>query len=119
MNKPDPSTKKQAVSMVRSSAAEYLTFIVATGQGGVQAVFVDGTVWLTQKMMGQPYDVDVRTVNYHLKKVFSDSELDPSSVIQNFRITAADSKPQETAVIRYFRLTTAYGIVPCEREMCL
>ncbi|QKE41923.1 MAG: virulence RhuM family protein [Ferrovum myxofaciens] len=96
MNKPVRTEKKQGASIVRSSAAEYLTFVAAAGQGGVEAVFVDGNVWLTQKMMGQLYDVDVRTVNYHLKKVFSDSELDPGSVIQNFRITAADGKGYNT-----------------------
>lgn len=96
MNKPDRSTKKQAVSMVRSSAAEYLTFVAAAGQGGVEAVFIDGTVWLTQRMMGQLYDVETHTVNYHLKKVFSDSELREDAVIRKFRITAADGKSYDT-----------------------
>lgn len=87
---------RHEVSIVRSSAAEYLTFVAAAGQGGVEAVFVDQNVWLTQKMMGLLYDVDVRTINYHLKKVFSDSELEPASVIRNFRITAADGKRYDT-----------------------
>ncbi len=96
MSKPARSTKKQPVSMARSSAAEYLTFIAAAGQGGVEAVFVDGNVWLTQKMMGQLYDVNVRTVNEHLKKIFVDTELQQDSVIRNFRITAADGKSYNT-----------------------
>jgi hypothetical protein len=86
----------QDVSIVRSSAAEYLTFVASAGQGGVEAVFIDGNVWLTQRMMALLYDVDVRTINYHLKKVFSDSELEADSVIQNFRITAADGKSYNT-----------------------
>ncbi|TBV06075.1 virulence RhuM family protein [Stutzerimonas kirkiae] len=88
--------KTKQTALVRSSAAEYLTFIAATGQGGVEAVYADENVWLTQKMMAQLYDVDVRTVNYHLKKVFSDSELQADSVIQNFRITASDGKSYDT-----------------------
>ena len=88
--------KKQEVSLVRSSAAEYLTFIAATGSGGVEAVYADETIWLTQKMMATLYDVDVRTINYHLKKVFTDSELQEESVIRNFRITAADGKSYNT-----------------------
>jgi hypothetical protein len=96
MNKAARSIKKQPVSMIRSSAAEYLTFIAAAGQGGVEAVFVDGNVWLTQKMMGQLYDVETHTVNYHLQKVFADSELQQDSVIRNFRITAADGKSYNT-----------------------
>ncbi|MGY0195447.1 virulence RhuM family protein [Leptothrix sp. BB-4] len=82
--------------MIRSSAAEYLTFIAASGTGGVEAVYANENVWLTQKMMGQLYDVDVRTVSYHLKNVFSDHELEESSVIQSFRITAADGKTYNT-----------------------
>ena len=88
--------KKQELSMVRSSAAEYLTFVAASGQGGVEAVYADENVWLTQKMMATLYDVQTHTVNYHLKKVFVDSELQEDSVIRNFRITAADGKSYHT-----------------------
>jgi hypothetical protein len=88
--------KKREVSLVRSSAAEYLTFVAATGHGGVEAMYADENVWLTQKMMGQLYDVETHTINYHLKKVFSDSELQEEAVIRNFRITAADGKNYDT-----------------------
>ncbi|MBM4428596.1 MAG: cell filamentation protein Fic, partial [Chloroflexi bacterium] len=54
--------KKHEVSLVRSSAAEYLTFVAATGRGGVEAVYAEESVWLTQKMMGQLYDVETQTV---------------------------------------------------------
>jgi len=88
--------KKHEVSLVRSSAAEYLTFVAATGRGGVEAVYAEESVWLTQKMMGQLYDVETQTVNYHLKKVFLDSELQEESVVRKFRITAADGKTYDT-----------------------
>jgi hypothetical protein len=88
--------KSPSVSLVRSSAAEYLTFVAASGQGGVEAVYADENVWLSQKMMAQLYDVEVPTINYHLKKVFEDSELQEDSVIRNFRITAADGKTYDT-----------------------
>ena len=87
---------KNAGPLIRSSAAEYLTFVAATGEGGVEAVYADESIWLTQKTMGVLYDVDVRTVNYHLKKIFSDSELQEDSVIRNFRITATDGKSYDT-----------------------
>ena len=90
------SKKKTEVSLVRSSAAEYLTFIAASGEGGVEAVYADEDVWLSQKMIGQLYDVNVRTVNEHLKKIFADSELHEDSVIRKFRITATDGKNYNT-----------------------
>ncbi len=82
---------KKEPSIIRSSAAEYLTFIAASG-GGVEAVYSDEDVWLTQKMIAVLYDVETNTINYNLKKIFSDSELEENSVIQNFRITAKGAK---------------------------
>lgn len=87
---------KDEKSIIRSSTAEYLTFIAATGEGGVDAIYADENVWLTQKMMGTLYNIETHTVNYHLKKIFSDSELEESAVIRNFRITAKDGKSYDT-----------------------
>ena len=70
--------------------------MAASGTGGVEAVYADENVWLSQKMMAQLYDVEVPTINYHLKKVFEDSELEEDAVIRNFRITAADGKTYDT-----------------------
>jgi len=92
MSKKKAGTK----SMVRSSAAEYLSFIAATGEGGVDVIYADENIWLSQKMMATLYLVETHTVNYHLKKVFSDHELNENSVIRNFRITATDGKSYNT-----------------------
>jgi hypothetical protein len=94
--KEKPKSGKIEKSIIRSSAAEYLTFIAASGQGGVEAVYADESIWLTQKMMGVLYDVETHTINYHLKKVFADSELEEASVIRKFRITASDGKNYNT-----------------------
>jgi hypothetical protein len=90
------SKKKKTEVAIRSSAAEYLTFLTASGEGGVEAVYADEDVWLSQKMMGTLYAVDVRTVNEHLKNIFADSELEEISVIRKFRITATDGKSYNT-----------------------
>lgn len=89
-------SKKNKIEIVRSSAAEYLNFVAAGGNGGVNAIYSDENVWLSQKMIGQLYDVKTHTVNYHLKKVFTDSELEEDSVIREFRITATDGKIYDT-----------------------
>lgn len=91
-----PKDKKEM--QIRSSAAEYLTFVAATGdnQESIEVRYEDENIWLTQKMMAQLYDVDVRTINYHIKKIFEDSELTEESVIRKFRITATDGKPYNT-----------------------
>ena len=91
--------KKNEISMIRSSAAEYLTFVAATGDSdeSVEMRYEDENIWLTQKMMAVLYDVDVRTVNYHIKKIFEDNELQENSVIRKFRITATDGKNYNTS----------------------
>ena len=88
--------KKKEISIVRSSAAEYLIFITATGESDVNAIYFDENVWLTQKMMGLLYNVKTHTINYHLKKIFADGELDENSAIRKFRITASDGKSYNT-----------------------
>ena len=90
--------KKKDGITIRSSAAEYLTYIASVGdqQDSIEMRYADENVWLTQKMMATLYDVDVRTINYHVKKIFSDSELQEDSVIRKFRITAADGKSYNT-----------------------
>ena len=67
---------KKEISITRSSAAEYLTFITATGESDVNAVYFEENVWLTQKTMGLLYNVETHTINYHLKKIFADGELE-------------------------------------------
>jgi hypothetical protein len=58
--------------------------------------YEDENIWLTQKMMAALYDVEVNTINYHIQKIFSDSELQEDSVIRKFRITASDGKSYNT-----------------------
>jgi hypothetical protein len=62
-NKQLQKSGKRETSIVRSSAAEYLTFVAANGKGGVETVYADENIWLTQKMMGILYDVETHTIN--------------------------------------------------------
>ena len=86
--------KKKEEITIRSSTAEYLTYIASVGdvETSFEMRYEDENIWLTQKLMAALYDVDVRTVNYHIKKIFADSELQEDSVIRKFRITADDGK---------------------------
>ena len=92
------AAKKRDVSITRSSAAEYLTFVAATG-GNSQAVeirYENENIWLTQKMMAALYDVSIPAINQHLKRVFDDGELMPDAVIKEYLITADDGKQYRT-----------------------
>lgn len=90
--------KRKDEITIRSSAAEYLIYIASVGEmeNSIEMRYEDENIWLTQKMMANLYDVDVRTINYHIKKIFKDSELQENSVIRKFRITADDGKSYNT-----------------------
>ena len=90
--------KKKDEITIRSSAAEYLTYVASVGdqQGSIEMRYEDENIWLTQKMMATLYDVGTNTINYHIKKIFEDSELQEEPVIRKFRITAPDGKSYNT-----------------------
>ncbi len=94
----EKNPKKQARTDIRSSAAEYLTYVSSLGEAATQVEmrYEDENIWLTQRLMAQLYDINVRTINYHIKKILQDSELQDDSVIRNFRITATDGKSYDT-----------------------
>lgn len=82
-----PKKKKNEVT-IHSSAAEYLTYVAASGDNpqSFEMRYEDENIWLTQKMMAALYDVDVANINYHLKKIYDDEELTKEATIRNFRI---------------------------------
>ena len=90
------SSPKKPKEMLRASVAEYLTFVTATGESNIQSLYADENVWLSQKMMGLLYGVESHTITYHLQKIFTDNELEESSVTRIFRVTADDGKTYNT-----------------------
>ena len=90
--------KKNDSALVRSSAAEYLTFVASTGEDkdSIEMRYEDENIWLTQKMMATLYDVSVAAINQHLKKIFEDGELQEEAVIKKYLITATDGKKYNT-----------------------
>ena len=66
--------------------------------------YEDENIWLTQKMMATLYDVDVRTINEHIKKIYFDSELEEESTIRNFRIVQNEGSRQVTRDTKHYNL---------------
>ena len=98
--------KKKNEITIRSSAAEYLTYVASVGdqQNSIEMRYEDENIWLTQKMMATLYDVDVRTINEHIKKIYSDSELEEDSTIRNFRIVQTEGSRQVTRDTKHYNL---------------
>ena len=97
MEVPKRAKKKNEIS-IRSSVAEYLTYVASVGDqaDSVEIRYEDENIWLTQKMMATLYDVSVPAINQHLKRIFDDGELVEGSVIKKYLITAADGKNYQT-----------------------
>ncbi|MDR2922960.1 MAG: virulence RhuM family protein [Treponema sp.] len=97
--------KKNEIT-VHSSTAEYLTFIAATGDSpsSIEMRYQDENIWLTQKMMAELYDVEVHTINEHIKKVFADLELTENATIRNFRIVQTEGSRQVERDIKHYNL---------------
>ena len=92
--------------LLRSSAAEYLTFVAATGDSSesIEMRYEDENIWLTQKMMATLYDVDVRTINDHIQKIYEDGELQEDTTIRNFRIVQTEGTRQVSRQIKHYNL---------------
>lgn len=92
--------------LARSSAAEYLTFVAATGDSteSVEMRYEDENIWLTQKMMAALYDVDVRTINEHIRKIYADEELTEETTIRNFRIVQTEGSRQVNRQMKHYNL---------------
>ena len=98
--------KEKGEITIRSSAAEYLTYVASVGdqQDSIEMRYEDENIWLTQKMMATLYDVDVRTINEHIKKIYSDSELEEDATIRNFRIVQTEGTRQVTRDTKHYSL---------------
>ncbi len=91
---------------IRSSAAEYLTFVAATGDDpqSIEMRYENENIWLTQKMLAMLYDVDVRTINEHIQKIYEDHELEPKATIRDFRIVQTEGLRQVNRKIKHYNL---------------
>lgn len=101
----DKNSKKKELAL-RSSAAEYLTFVASTGDSdeSFEMRYEDENIWLTQKMMAALYDVDIRTINEHIKKIYDDHELSEEATIRNFRIVQAEGGRQVNRELKHYTL---------------
>ena len=98
--------KKKDEITIRSSAAEYLTYVASVGdqQDSVEMRYEDENIWLTQRMMATLYDVGLPTINEHIKKIYADSELEETATIRNFRIVQTEGSRQVTRDTKHYNL---------------
>ncbi|MCI9435471.1 MAG: virulence RhuM family protein, partial [Bacilli bacterium] len=104
--------KNKEDSLIRSSTAEYLTYIAATGDNpeAIEVRYEDENIWLTQKMLATVYDVELNTINYHIKKIYEDKELTEDSTIRIFRIVQKEGNREVSRNIAHYNLQMIIAI---------
>ena len=100
------SKKENKEITIRSSAAEYLTYVASVGdqQDSIEIRYEDENIWLTQKMMATLYDVSVAAINQHVKKIYEDSELEPDSTIKKYLIVQKEGTRQVSREVSHYNL---------------
>ncbi len=103
---------KKETSLIRSSAAEYLTFVAATGSSeiSVEMRYEDENIWLTQKMMATLYDVTVPAVNQHLKRIYSDNEMTREATIKKYLIVQTEGNRQVKREVDHYSLQAIIAV---------
>ncbi|MDR2407097.1 MAG: virulence RhuM family protein [Bacteroidales bacterium] len=97
---------------IRPSVVEYLTFVAATGDNpqSIEMRYQDENIWLTQKMLAVLYDVEINTINEHLKRIYADSELTEETTIRNFRIVQIERNRQVERKIKHYNLQAIIAV---------
>lgn len=90
--------------LIRNSTAEFLIFTGQAGEQSIEARYEDETVWLSQKMMAALFDVDVRTVNEHLRNIYEQGEVTPEATIRKLRIVQTEGKREVVRNVDFYNL---------------
>ncbi len=96
--------------LIRNSTAEFLIFTGQAGEQSIEARYEDETVWLSQKLMAALFDVDVRTVNEHLKNVYEQGEVTPVATIRKFRIVQTEGKREVVRNVVFYNLDSIISV---------
>ena len=112
LNKKPKTSRKNEVSLVRSSAAEYLTFVAATGkaQSSVEMRYEDENLWLTQKMMATLYDVSVPAVSQHLKRIYADNELEREATVKQYLMVQTEGEREVQRKVDHYSLQAIIAV---------
>lgn len=95
---------------IRNSTAEFLIFTAQASESTIEVMVEDETVWLTQKMLATLFEVEVNTINYHIKEIYKSAELQEAATIRIFRIVQTEGKREVTRDVEFYNLDVIISV---------
>ncbi len=95
---------------IRNSTAEFLIFTSKASENSIEVMVEDETVWLTQKMIATLFEVEVNTINYHLKEIYKSDELQEGTTIRKFRIVQTEGKREVNRDVEFYNLDVIISV---------
>lgn len=111
---------KNKTLQIRNSTAEFLVFTKQAGESTIDVRIEDETVWLTQKLLAVLFEVEVNTINYHIKEIFKIQEQKAEATIRIFRIVQTEGKRLVERDVEFYNLDMIISVgyrVNSERAM--
>lgn len=104
MSKNRNHEKDQTTKLIRNSTAEFLIFTAQRGEKSIEVRYEDQTIWLTQKLMAELFDVSVPTVHEHLQNIYDQGEIEREATIRKFLIVQTEGKREVSRKIEFYNL---------------
>lgn len=89
---------------------QFLIYKTVDEDISVNALIQDETIWLTQKTMGELFDVESHTINYHLKEIYKTHELQEEATTRNFRVVQQEGKRNVERDLKFYNLDAIISV---------
>ena len=96
--------------LIRNSTTEFLIFTSQAGENSIEARYEDETIWLSQKLMATLFEVDVRTINEHLKNIYTQNEQTETATIRKFRIVQTEGNREINRAVAFYNLDAIISV---------
>jgi hypothetical protein len=103
------SNKKNKL-LITNSTAEFLIFTNQRKQSSIEVRYEDETIWLSQKLMSELFDVEVNTINYHLKEIYKSGEIEEERTIRKFRIVQTEGTREINRGVDFYNLDAIISV---------
>ena len=96
--------------LIRNSTTEFLIFTAQAGENSIEARYEDETIWLSQKLMATLFEVNVRTINEHLKNIYKQEQQTEKATLRKFRIVQNEGNREVNRTVSFYNLEAIISV---------